>query len=186
MSYDPNRHHRRSIRLPAWDYRWPGAYFITVCTYRRVPLFGDVVDGRMQVSAFGRVVMEEWDRTPTIRPELTMDAFVVMPDHIHGIVIITDVSVGAQGPAPLRGRKTRGGRPKRQPRSLGAFISGFKSAVTKRINRMRGTPRSPVWQRNYWERIIRDMDEMNAVRRYIANNPARWGHDRSHPAGHRM
>ena len=76
MSYDPNRHHRRSIRLPAWDYRWPGAYFITVCTYRRVPLFGDVVDGRMQVSAFGRVVMEEWDRTPTIRPELTMDAFV--------------------------------------------------------------------------------------------------------------
>jgi len=78
-----------------------------------MPLFGDVVGGRMRVSAFGRVVAGEWDRTPTIRPELIMDAFVVMPDHIHGIVIITNASVGAQGPAPLRRRKTRDGRPKR-------------------------------------------------------------------------
>jgi len=186
MPYDPGKHHRRSIRLPTWDYRWPGAYFVTACTHQRVPLFGRVVDGRMRLSAFGRVVAEEWHRTPTIRPELAMDAFIVMPDHIHGIVAITESSVGAQGAAPLRHRKTADGRPKRQPRSLGAFISGFKSAVTKRINRTRGTPGSPVWQRNYWERIIRDMDEMNAIRQYITDNPTRWHHNRSHPAGPRM
>jgi putative transposase len=183
MSYDPNKHHRRSIRLPSWDYRWPGTYFVTVCTHRRTPLFGDVVDGRMRVSAFGRVVVEEWYRTEQMRANVALDAFVVMPDHIHGIVIITEASTDARR-VTARRDPTRSNRQfgHPQPGSLPTIVGAFKSAATKRINRMRGTPGAPVWQRNYWERIVRDEDEMNAIRQYITDNPARWHHDRSHPA----
>lgn len=107
MAYDPGTHHRRSIRLPWWDYRWPGAYFVTACTHRRVPLFGRVVDDCMRLSAFGQIVSEEWHRTPTIRPELTMDALIVMPDHIHGIVVITESS-GNTSPTTLHAGTTTG------------------------------------------------------------------------------
>ena len=192
MAYDPDKHHRRSIRLPSWDYRWPGAYFITVCTYRRVPLFGDVVDGQMALNPFGRIVADECRRTEQVRDNVALDAFVVMPDHMHGVIVITtDPDNGDSNP----GRGSSAMNPHGHPnRTFGGAIAGslstimrqFKSMVTKRINRMRGTPGAPVWQRNYWERIIRDEDEMNAIRQYIIENPARWHHDRSHPAGHRM
>ena len=192
MAYNPDKHHRRSIRLQAWDYRWPGAYFITVCTYRRVPLFGDVVGGQMALNPFGRIVADEWRRTKRVRDNVALDAFVAMPDHMHGVIVITtDPDNGdsnrGRGSSPMNPyghpNRTFGGA---MAGSLSTIMRQFKSMVTKRINRMRGTPGSPVWQRNYWERIIRDMDEMNAVRRYIADNPARWDHDRSHSAGHRM
>ena len=176
--YDHFKHHRRSVRLPAHDYAQPGAYFVTMVTKNRECLFGDIIDGKVNLTGLGEIVREEWERSCSIRAEMALDVFVVMPNHIHGIVIITNRdglvdpgSVGAHGRAPLH----------RAPRSLGSFVAGFKSAVTKRINDLRGTPGWSVWQRNYHERIVRDEDELYAKRRYIAFNPGRWRYDRENP-----
>ncbi len=192
----PNIVHRRrkSIRLNRWDYRAPAAYFVTICTHDRVPLFGRVVDGEMVLNAFGEIVWEEWFRSAEIRAEIELfpDEFVVMPNHIHGIVWIVETddgtghrddavevhgrapNVGATGRSPLQPRGPA-------PRSLGSFIAGFKSAVTKRLNVLRNTPGAPVWQRNYYEHIIRTARALNAIRRYIADNPLRWHLDRYNP-----
>ena len=170
--YDRERHHRHSIRLRGWDYRRGGAYFVTIVTYDRAPLFGEVVDGVVVASEFGRIVVEEWERTTQLRPYVRLDAFVVMPNHVHGIVWIVEdetMAVGAQ---------RRCAPPTNVlPRSLGAIVRAFKSIVTKRINRIRDTPGAPVWQRNYYERIVRDEQGLNAIRGYIQNNPANWKSD---------
>jgi REP element-mobilizing transposase RayT len=161
----------------------------------------------MYLNAWGRIVAEEWNRSPSIRREIETDAFVLMPNHVHGIVIIAppdapwpitprgyNVHVGSSRMGPRHGtnhvgthgraslqRWSKSGRPVRRARSLGAFIAGFKSAATARINRHRGTPGEPVWQGRFYERIIRDEREWHAVRRYIHQNPARWHRDRHHP-----
>ncbi len=179
VRYDPAKHHRRSIRLPGYDYTQPGAYFVTICTHNREPLFGRVVNGEMVLNAWGRIVWEEWFRTAQVRPyvELFEDEFVVMPNHIHGIIWIVRDTVGAQRRcAPT---KPGGVTPNNvAPGSLGAIVRAFKSAVTKRINALRGTPGARVWQRNYYEHIIRNERALNAIRRYIAENPQRWHLDR--------
>ena len=181
------RYHRRSIRLKGYDYTQPGAYFVTICTHGRKMLFGRVVDGEMQLNEFGEIVREEWFRSPDIRAEIELfpTEFVVMPNHIHGIVWIveTDTDVGAHSRAPLRRDRAPLHRP---PRSLGSFIAGFKSVVTKRINALRETPGARVWQRNYYERIIRDERALNAIRRYILTNPSRWSLDRYNPQSTRI
>ena len=179
--YDPERHHRRSIRLKGYDYTQPGAYFITICTYQRASLFGQVVDGEMAVNEWGKIVREEWFRTTRVRPyvELFDDEFVVMPNHIHGIIwIVDDKHVGAQ----RRCAPTVEITPTNVvPGSLGAIIRAFKSIVTKRINTLRGTPGASVWQRNYYEHIIRTERALNMIRRYIVENPLRWHIDRYNP-----
>jgi len=175
-------HHRRSIRLKGYDYTQPGAYFVTICTHQRQPLFGRVVDRNMVLNAYGEIVREEWFRSAEIRAEIVLfpDEFVVMPNHIHGIVWIVETGpVGATGRSPLPPRDQPPHGP--APRSLGSFIAGFKSAVTKRINALRGTPGTPVWQRNYYEHIIRHERALEAIRRYIAANPLRWHLDRYNP-----
>ncbi len=177
---DHNQRHRRSIRLRDYDYRQAGAYFITICTHQKECLFGDVINDEMLLSEMGQIVSEEWVRTAIIRPEIELDAFVVMPNHVHGIVVFAtnagvDNEVGAHARAPLR----------REPKSLGALVAGFKSVVTKRINTLRSTPLIPVWQRNYYERIIRHERELNAAREYIQNNPLQWALDRENPANQR-
>ena len=188
MTYDPKRHHRRSIRLKGYDYTRPGAYFVTICAHNRECLFGEVVDGEMVLNEYGEIVREEWFRTAQVRPyvELFEDEFVVMPNHIHGIVwIVDDVddTVGAQRRCASTTKPKPGGVPPNNvaPGSLGAIIRSFKSAVTKRINALRGTTGAPVWQRNYYEHIIRDDRALNAIRRYIAENPLRWHLDRYNP-----
>jgi REP-associated tyrosine transposase len=283
MKYDPKRHHRRSIRLREYDYSSPGAYFTTLCTHDEQCLFGEIVDGHMHRSQYGEIVQEEWLRSATIRKEIQLDAWVVMPNHVHGIVIITspagahghapaiapekaeahgneptpgvsstvgahgdvpaiapekaeahgDVpaiapekaeahgnvptpgvssTVGAHGDVPAiapekaeahgdvpydrtpRGTTSasivtrahghaplRNAPPQRRPRSLGTFVSGFKSAVKIRVNQMRGAPGAPVWQHNYYEHVVRNEDELNQIREYILNNPLRWALDRENP-----
>ena len=183
-TFDPDKHRRRSIRLKGHDYTQPGAYFVTICTHERRHLFGRVVDGVMQLNAFGEIVREEWFRSAEIRREIELypEEFVVMPNHIHGIVWIVEYGgtndsqdiVGATGRSPLQPRGPA-------PRSLASFIAGFKSAVTKRINHVRGTPGAPVWQRNYWEHVIRTERVLNAIRQYIHDNPPRWSFDRYNP-----
>jgi len=141
-------------------------------------LFGEVVDGEMQSNALGKIVREEWFRTAEIRPNVVLydHEFVVMPNHIHGIIRIVDLpaDVGAQ----RRCAPTDDERPHVPPGSLGAIVRAFKSAATKRINVLRKTPGKPVWQRNYYEHIVRNEKTLDAIRRYIVYNPLRWHLDR--------
>ncbi len=186
MAYERQIHRRRSIRLPAYDYRAAGAYFITVCTYQRHLLFGD---------ERWRVVAEQVWRHVTSRSRyLSGDEFVVMPNHVHGIVWITrtpDVGARHTGEPQARdfsagprdadaGLVTRRASPLRG--SLGAIVGSFKSASARRINEMRGAPGAPVWQRNYYERVIRNDRELEHLRQYILDNPAKWAEDKHNPA----
>lgn len=154
-SCDPETRRRRSIRLRDYHYSRAGAYFITVCTVGRELLFGEVKDDEMALNELGWIVEEEWLQSARIRSEIELDAWVVMPNHVHGIVIIADES--RRGDRPV----ARGGP---RPKSLGAMMAGLKSAVTKRINAMRGTPGALVWQRNYYEHIIRNESTLYWIR----------------------
>ncbi|NET41654.1 MAG: hypothetical protein F6K15_06855 [Okeania sp. SIO2B3] len=180
MSYDHNKHHRRSLRLRGYDYSQAGAYFLTICTYNRQTLFGEIIDGKMQLNQLGEVVAEEWERSAQIRQEIELDYSVIMPNHLHGIAIIHNVEsndrVGANGRSPLR----------MKPRSISSLMTGFKSVVTRRINRIRYhgeqlTTSAPVWQRNYYEHIIRSETSLNQLRQYIIENPLKWKIDQLHP-----
>jgi REP element-mobilizing transposase RayT len=176
MKYDPKIHHRRSIRLKGYDYSQSGAYFVTIVTWQRERLFGEIVDGEIRLNAFGEIVRAEWERTTEIHREVELGAFVVMPNHFHAIVIfkIDDIAtVGADGRPPLPPHPPL----RRQPRSLGSLMAGFKSTVTKQINTLRGTPKMPVWQRNYYEHLIRNADEANRIHLYIESNPVHWADD---------
>lgn len=163
MRYGSERRARRSVRLPYHDYSQEGAYFVTLCAYRREPLFGRVLDGRMHPSEHGRVVEQEWARSAVMRTDVELGAFVVMPDHFHGLVLLRSP-----------GRGWMAGRPGPAPASLGAMIAGFKSAVTRRINRSAGTPGAPVWQRSYHEHVVRDEAAYRRIEAYIRDNPRRW------------
>ena len=129
---------------------------------------------KMRLNDCGQTVQDEWQKSAQIRKEIELDAFVVMPNHVHAIVIISDGPGRATGRSPLQSGPTK--------RSLGAFISGFKSVVTKRINESRGSPGTPVWQRNYFEHVIRDEDALNRIRQYILDNPTHWEFDRENLA----
>lgn len=165
--FDPKIHHRRSIRLKGYDYARDGAYFVTIVTWQREMLFGEVVDGVMVLNDMGEIVREEWERAPIVRPYIELGAYVVMPNHIHGILIF---NVGAT-------RRVAPTKTTLQSGSLGAVIGQFKSIVTKRINTLHNSPGVPVWQRNYYDRIIRNEREMSRIWDYIEANPARWEKD---------
>jgi len=159
----------------------PGPIFVTICTRDSESLFGTVIAKHVHLSVPGQAARMCWLEIPEHFVNVTLDAFIIMPDHLHGIVIITDTldrtSVGAQHAAPLqhigRSRLPVGSAGPAQG-SLGAIVRGFKSAATKRINEMRHMPGKPVWQRNYYDRIIRDDREMQRARQYVLLNPARW------------
>ena len=178
MTYDPTKQHRRSICLKHYDYTQVGAYFVTICTQSRECLFGDVVDGEMQVNAYGRIVKASWDAITIHFPLVALDAFVVMPNHIHSIIVLNDRPVGARHAVPLRNIE-RYGNP--IPGSIPTIIRSFKSVTTKRINEMRGTPAAFVWQRNYYEHIVRDEETLYLIRQYVADNPLNWTLDRENP-----
>ncbi|WP_373497934.1 transposase [Desulfococcus sp.] len=180
-----SQRNRRSIRLQGYDYSQAGAYFVTTCTQNRECLFGHIVDGEMRLKDAGKIVADEWMKTATIRHEIELDEWVVMPNHFHGIVVIAGDPVGAHGRAPLRHIRAPLPPPdaaermlRRPPKSLGSLVAGFKSAVTIRVNELRKTPGAKLWQRNYWEHIVRNECELNRIREYIRNNPARWETDK--------
>jgi len=183
LKYDPDKHSRHSIRLSGYNYAQPNAYFVTMCSNQRECLFGEITDREMRLNEYGQIVHDAWLRSEEIRREIELDAFVVMPNHIHGIVIIHDV--GADCIRPLSRAHGRAPLPpaqhQRKPHSLGSFIAGFKSATTRRINAIRDTPGLPVWQRNYYEHIIRNEDELHCIRQYIADNPMRCEMDQENP-----
>jgi len=223
MAYDAKIHHRRSIRLKGYDYAHPGWYFVTVCTRDRKCLLGEVVDAEMRMNDSGRVVQQIWYATEKVRSEVRLDAFVVMPNHLHGIIQIVGATrrvaqgeatprpcigggvaqgeatprpygkgfrlVGAtrwvaQGEALPRPYRARGNqqRPHGPARgSVGAIVGQMKSLSQKAINRQRGTPGAPVWERNYFEHVIRNSHALQRCREYICNNPLRWPYDAENP-----
>ena len=179
MRYDPAKHHRRSIRLKGYDYSQAGFYFVTICCYQKQCLFGEIVDGVMQLNQYGEIVEKEWTRSPLIRQEIELDKYIVMPNHFHGIVIINPV--GANGRSPLQQPSHFSEHPSMKPKSLSSLMAGFKSVVTKKINLIRKSPGTPIWQRNYYEHIIRREESLNKIREYVVNNPLLWEGDQLHP-----
>jgi len=184
MKYNSNTHHRHSIRLKNYDYSRTGAYFITICTYDKKSLFGKIQNGKIILNKFGKIAHSEWLKSAEIRDEIELDLFVVMPNHIHGIVIIDRKSklVGANGRSPLQ--STDLSPPQNihmSSKSISSFVSGYKSSVTKQINILQRTPKFPVWQRNYYDHVIRNNDDLSNTRDYIINNPLQWELDRENP-----
>lgn len=180
MAYDPKKHHRRSIRLPGYDYTQPGAYYITVCTYKRQCWFGDVVDGKICYNQLGYIAYSFWSALPRRFSHIELDAFIVMPNHLHGILIITEGTKHLQQKDTPK--KEQFGKP--VVGSIPTVIRSFKSAVSKRINLMRRTKEPPVWQSNYYESIIRIETGLYRVRQYIINNPLQWEMDDENPRYH--
>ena len=203
MTYDPDKHHRRSIRLKNYDYGQPGTYYVTICTARRRCLFGRIENEKMHSSPSGEIVQEEWLRSAEMRSRVALDAFVIMPNHLHGIILLSDFDGASESVAAAETRRVTLQRdptpddeaPQRdatfeqfgKPTSdtIPTIVRLFKSAATKRINLSRGTSGSPVWQRNYYEHVVRDQEDLNRIRQYIAANLSRWNDDIENPRNRR-
>jgi len=191
--YNPNIHHRRSIRLKGYDYSQAGLYFITLCVQDRQNIFGNIKDGKLQLNIFGEIVKQEWIKTEEIRENCSVGEFIIMPNHFHAII-----SIDYQ----LKSQEKNIGKFKSPSNTIGAIIRGFKGATTKRIKKIirnnslstgelqfapiptRFAPtelidlNKSIWQRNYWEHIIRNENEYNRISEYIINNPIKWQNDK--------
>ena len=171
--YDPRIHHRRSIRMRGHDYAGGGGYFITLCVADRRPLFGTVVNGRMSLNATGCAAAACWREIPAHFPMASLDEWIIMPDHVHGIIRIQPDGSVRPGGGPPPPAQFPPGSPRPRPcgtsRTLGSIVRGFKIGVTKFLG-----GESP-WQRDYYDIIIRDARALANIRRYIRENPAQWG-----------
>jgi len=207
VKYDPEIHHRRSIRLQGYDYSRAGAYFVTICTQGRESLFGEIVDGEMRSNDPGLMILGWYNELENKFPDIQCDAFVCMPNHVHFIVVNTGVNAGADlcvrpvgadlcvRPDPTRtsgGEHDNQGERVRTPEGehigspLRGVVQWFKTMSTNAYIRgvkQQGWPpfRGKLWQRNYWERIVRNETELNRIRAYIQDNPAQWESDQLHP-----
>ena len=204
--YNSNIHHRRSIRLKGYDYSQEGLYFITLCTTDRVHLFGEIENGEMQLNTYGEIAKQEWLKTIEIRKNIELLEYIIMPNHIHGIIEIK-YSLSNENKKEL-------GKFKSPSQTIGAIIRGYKGATTKRIKEiikkdnistgeLQFAPTAPtaptappnptapntqllsridlsksIWQRNYYENIIRDEKALNNISNYIFNNPKKWEEDK--------
>jgi len=188
VKYNPDVHRRRSIRLRGYDYSQAGAYFVTICVQGRVCLLGDVVDGQMQLNEAGRIAQYVWNELPQRFPGIALDQYAIMPNHVHGIIVL----VGAQFIAPNDALINQGvinqgvinqgvinqGVINHAP-TLGEIVRTFKAVTTRRIRLLRVS--YFAWQRNYYEHIIRNDGELNRAREYIVSNPSGWQLDQLHP-----
>lgn len=164
---------RRSIRLKNYDYSSSGIYFVTICTYNRQCLFGKIINGEMILSETGRIVGIEWINVAIARENIMLDEYIIMPNHFHGILWIKEINNGITNFPPKMhqfGRMVSG--------SLSAIIRGFKSAVTNRLHRISESSGKAIWQRNFYEHVIRDETSLNRIREYIISNPLSWELDR--------
>lgn len=160
--------YRHSIRLKGFDYSQNGAYFITINTYLNDALFGEIKSGKFVANQYGKTVREEWEKTQTVRSDVQLDDFVVMPNHFHGIVLL----LAPDRTSMTLSRQEGFGKP--QKGTIPTIVRAFKAAVTKQVNDIRNTPGAKVWHRNYYERVIRNERELIAYRNYIFANPMSW------------
>jgi REP element-mobilizing transposase RayT len=175
MNDDADKRHRRSVRLKGYDYSASGAYFVTICTQNRACLFGEVRNGAVALNRAGEIAQSSWNGLPARFSWIGLDAFVVMPNHVHGIIL-----VGAQfiAPATVFGNRKTGVM--NHAPTLGEIVRAYKAASTRFI-RQAGIPNF-AWQRNYYEHVVRSEESLNRIRQYIVENPARWEFDRENPA----
>jgi putative transposase len=171
-------HHRRSIRLPGYDYSQPGEYFLTMVSHHRQSIFGTVDGDRVRLTSIGQIVRDCWKEIPSHFSNTEIGPFVVMPNHFHGISQIIDGDGRGKACLAPTGTNEKFGKP--IPGSIPTIIGSFKSAVTNRINQIRGTHGQPVWQRNYYEHIINTDDEYLNIAAYIEDNPANWISDKEY------
>jgi REP element-mobilizing transposase RayT len=159
-----DRYRIPSARLANWDYRWAGVYSLTICTRGRVQWFGEIVDGQMALSPEGRVVAEEWSKIPRVCPRVTLDEWIIMPDHLHGILVFQGrptQDAGQENPSRLLSQ------------SLGAMVGQLKSKSTKRIRMDLKRP-DFAWQARFYDTVLRKATDLDRVRAYIRANPSRW------------
>ena len=171
---------RTSNRLKGWDYASVSAYFVTLVVKDRACIFGDVIDGEMWPSPIGSVIDESWLWLGEQYDHLKLDAYIVMPNHLHGIVMIDEddeaLNIGIENAVAIQSKPIP---KKRKP--LGRLIGAFKTVSTKRINELNSTPGASIWQRGFYDRIIRNEQELESVREYILGNPAKWDEDAENP-----
>lgn len=195
MKSDSQVRRRRSIRLKHYDYSQPGAYFITVVTKNRDCLFGKVNCGQMQESEFGKIVQEAWSDLPHHYPYITLDEFILMPNHVHAILVLNAEEACKGG--SISSDKSKASRLEKREEDLTfgiktrpyktirhgipEIVRAFKSFSSRRINNLRGTPGLAVWQRNFYDHIIRNQYEFNNIRLYITENPYGWNDDHENP-----
>lgn len=169
---------RRSIRLKGYDYSRPGAYFVTIAAKNRDNHFGKIVDGRMDLSQIGRIIYKLWIELPAHFNDVQLDEYVIMPNHLHGIIIIDEHRKGGVATPKSQGRETL---PLQKKRHLGHVIGFFKYQSAKYVSAVRKSAGLTIWQRNYYERIIRSAEELNRIREYIKNNHLHWIFDKENP-----
>ncbi len=171
--FDP--HHRHSIRLKNFDYSLPGTYFVTINVFRRERLFGNVVGEKIYLNVFGQIVQICWDNLIKHYANIVLDSFVIMPNHFHAVIIIKGAMLNTNHvraglkPAPTKDHP------------LSEIVRAFKTFSARKINELRKSPGLPVWQRNYFERVIRNDEELNEIREYINNNVTVWNKDAENP-----
>lgn len=172
---------RQSIRFCGYDYSQEGLYFVTICVKDKACLFGNVVDDEMVLNDVGRIACEEWKNTEILRKNIRLAEFIIMPNHVHGIIEIMDVGANCICPqitmsecnSPLQ-TENKFWSPSQ---TLGAIVRGYKSAVTKQINKLYKAQNMVIWQRNYYEHIIRNDDSYQKITEYIYKNPENWQRD---------
>lgn len=217
MKYNPDIHHRHSIRLKNYDYSQSAAYFITICTHQKECIFGEIINDEMHLNSFGNIAQSHWQKLTNYYSYLELDEFIIMPNHLHGILILNDIPVNCnihnEKRAGLNVDVARAGfdvdvaraglnvdveragfdvelspvakisaKPAPtdyniQRKGISEIIRGFKTFSAKQINRMRRCRNVPVWQRNFYEHIIRNESDFNRIREYILNNPKNWLQD---------
>ena len=176
MTFNPGIHHRRSIRLRHYDYTKPGAYFVTICIQNQECLLGHIADGQIILSDMGLMVESVWNELPQRYTGIDTDAFTIMPNHIHGIITIVGAALALPPNPAVHKKGAASGAP-----TLGDMIRVFKSISAIRVNHLLPHYGQPLWQRNYYEHIIRNEEELNRIREYIQNNPLNWEMDEENP-----
>jgi REP element-mobilizing transposase RayT len=178
----PIQQRKNSLRLPNYDYSLPGAYFITLCTQNRLHVFGHISDEEMVLNDYGKVVKEVWKNLPNHYPNMACGEFVVMPNHIHGVMFLKpiDHTKGGFETHPNQ-KQTRPNQKRTHPNKIHGIpeiVRALKTFSARKINEIRNSPGGKVWQRNYWDRVVRNERALQAINRYIQNNPLKWQLDR--------
>ena len=188
MTLFKNKYRIESIRLQTWDYSSRGYYFITICVKNRIHALGYVNNGKMILSKQGQIVQEQWNDLINHYNDIELDAFVVMPNHVHGIIIVTSVGaihvgaipvVGAIHELPLRRQQPTPIHIIRRKMLIPKIIGRFKMQSSKKINDCQNTNGQPFWQSRYYDHIIRNENSLYKIQRYINNNPLKWECDRN-------
>ena len=204
MNPKPSLPQRRAMRLRGYGYSQPGAYFVSICAQHRKCLFGTIIDGQMRLNEIGEIVVECWNRIPQHFPSVELGEYVIMPNHIHGIIASNIVgarsprpieaehsispTVGARSPRPIEAEHSisptvgaRSPRPTGDSPALGKIVAYFKYQSTKHINQHHNTPGTRIWQRNFYDHVIRDDTDLQRICQYIQDNPMKWALDQLHP-----